>query len=49
MTESRKSRWYFCPYCGKKLLRYSFGARASGFFIKCRHCGKEIEVRLQGD
>ncbi len=46
MNKKTKTGWYCCPHCGKKLLKHTREASARGFYIKCRRCGKEIEVRI---
>lgn len=40
-------KWYFCPHCGRKLIKYSSGATAERLYLKCRQCGKEVEIRIK--
>lgn len=42
-----KRDWYKCPYCGQKLLLYDNTAKSKGIYIKCKKCGKEIEIKVQ--
>ncbi len=41
-------KWYRCttPGCGQKLLIYDNTARSSGVYIRCKKCGREVEVKL---
>ena len=39
-------KWYKCPYCNKKMLKYKKDAIAQGVFLLCKKCGKEIEIRI---
>lgn len=39
-------KWYFCPFCGKKLLIYDNTAKMDGgIFVKCKWCKNEIEIK----
>lgn len=37
-------KWYICPYCRKKIIKYKEDAKASGIFLLCKNCKKEIEI-----
>ena len=39
-------KWYVCPYCKKKLIRYGKDARSKGIFLLCKKCKKEIEIKI---
>lgn len=39
-------KWYVCPYCHKKLIRYGKGAKSEGVFLLCKKCKKEIEIKI---
>lgn len=39
-------KWYRCPDCGTKLGIFDNTAKCKGFYIKCRTCGKEVEIRI---
>lgn len=47
----RVYKWYTCPFCGRKLLRYGPGAVCSGVSIKCKgtkdtKCGRNIKIEI---
>jgi transcription elongation factor Elf1 len=35
--------WHICPHCGWHNAKVTPGAK--GVYIKCKKCGKEIELR----
>lgn len=39
-------KWYLCPQCKKKLIKYNEGAISKGVFLLCKKCGKEVEIKL---
>lgn len=40
-------KWYLCPHCGKKILRYDeIKAKSNNIYIKCKQCKKEIEIKI---
>jgi len=39
-------KWYKCPYCNKKLIKYIKGANSKGVFLLCKNCKKEIEIKI---
>lgn len=39
-------KWYECPNCGKSLLIYDNTAVCSGVYMRCKKCGKEIEIKI---
>ena len=42
-------KWYICPYCNKKLVKYKKGANSNGVFLLCKNCKKEIEIKINKD
>ena len=42
-------KWYICPYCNKKLVKYKKGAKSKGVFLLCKNCKKEIEIKINKD
>lgn len=38
--------WYRCPTCGRKLFAVFPGAVVRGVQIKCKSCGKLIDVNI---
>jgi transcription elongation factor Elf1 len=42
-----EKEWYICPYCGQKILQHTKEAVSKGFFIKCKKCKKEIEIKKE--
>lgn len=41
-----RRKWYLCEHCGKKLLIYDDAAKSEGIYIRCKGCGREIEIRI---
>lgn len=39
-------KWYLCPYCNKKLVKYNQDANSEGVFFLCKKCKKEIEIKI---
>ena len=39
-------KWYICPYCSKKLIKYEKDAKSKGVFLLCKKCGKEVETKI---
>lgn len=39
-------KWYMCPYCKKKIIRYRKDAISKGVFLLCKNCKKEIEIKI---
>ncbi len=39
-------KWYICPYCKKKLIKYEKNAESKGIFLLCKNCRKEIEIKI---
>ena len=39
-------KWFQCPYCQKKLIKYSKDAYSKGIFFLCKNCKKEIEIKI---
>ena len=39
-------KWYDCDKCGQHLLIYEDTAKCSGVFVKCKRCGKEVEIKI---
>lgn len=44
--ENYRTKWYRCPYCGKKLLIYEDTAKCSGVYLNCRECKREINIKI---
>ena len=42
-------KWFICPYCNKKLIKYKEDANSSGVFLLCKKCRKEIEIIINKD
>lgn len=42
-------KWYSCPYCNKKLVKYNKGANSNGVFLLCKNCKNEIEIKINKD
>ena len=41
-------RWYLCPYCRKKILKYDeTDGKSKKIYIKCRYCKKEVEINIE--
>lgn len=39
--------WYYCPYCGQKLLKYGIHTgKSRDLYILCKKCRREIEVNI---
>lgn len=39
-------KWFICPYCEKKLVKYEKDAISKSVFLLCKKCGKEIEIKI---
>ena len=39
-------KWYKCPNCNKKLIKYNDGAYSNGIFLLCKKCGQEVEIKV---
>lgn len=44
--EDNMKKWFLCPYCKKKLIKYKKDAISKGVFLLCKKCGKEVEIRI---
>lgn len=40
-------KWYVCPYCNKKLIKYENNAHSNGIYIMCKNCKEEIEIKIK--
>lgn len=40
-------KWYKCPNCGKKIIKYNEDACSKGIFFLCKNCKKEIEIKIK--
>lgn len=38
--------WYLCPVCGQKLLIYDDTAKCTHVYLRCKKCGKEVEIKI---
>lgn len=43
----QERKWYKCPFCTKKIILYSKDAYSQGVFLKCKNCGKEVEIKIK--
>ena len=43
------NKWFLCPYCNKKLVKYKKDANSNGVFLLCKNCKKEIEIKINKD
>lgn len=41
-----EKKWFDCDNCGQHLLIYENTAKCKGVFIKCKRCGKEVEIKI---
>lgn len=41
-----EKKWYDCDNCGQHLLIHDNTAKCRGVFIKCKRCGKEVEIKI---
>ncbi len=42
-----EKKWFFCPYCGAKIMLYDNTANAHGVFCTCsRGCKREVEITV---
>lgn len=42
-------KWYVCPYCNKKMVKYKKDASSKGVFLLCKNCKKEVEIIINKD
>lgn len=40
-------KWFKCPVCGQRLLKYNEKAISKNIYIKCKKCKKEIEIIIK--
>ena len=40
-------KWYRCPFCKKKIIKYGKGAVCRGVFLLCKNCGKQVEIKIK--
>ncbi|WP_201750552.1 hypothetical protein [Senegalia massiliensis] len=45
MKDNKK--WYRCPHCNQKILKYNENAKSKKIYIKCKNCKKEIEINIE--
>ena len=43
----KMKKWYKCPNCGKKIIKYNEDAYSKGIFFLCKNCKKEIEIKIK--
>lgn len=43
---SKEKKWYFCPYCRKKLVIHYKDAKCTGVIIRCKSCKRDVEIVL---
>ena len=39
-------KWYKCPFCNKKLIKFNEDAKCKGVFLLCKKCKKEVEIKI---
>lgn len=39
-------KWFVCPYCKKKLIKFNEDAKSKGIFLLCKKCGRIIEIKI---
>jgi len=39
-------KWFQCPYCGKRILKYGPKAKSEYVYIKCKNCKQEVEIKI---
>ena len=39
-------KWYKCPNCGKKLIKYNKDAYSKGVFFLCKKCKNEVDIKI---
>ena len=44
--EDNMKKWFICPYCKKKLVKYEKDAISKSVFLLCKKCGKEVEIKI---
>lgn len=42
----KERKWYDCKKCGQHLLIYNDTAKCSGVYVKCKMCGREVEIKI---
>nr|DAS27406.1 MAG TPA: cysteine-rich protein [Caudoviricetes sp.] len=42
-------KWFICPYCKQKLIKYDEKAECKLVFIKCKKCKKQIEINIKNN
>lgn len=40
-------KWYRCPHCKQKILKYDENANSEKIYIKCKKCNEEIEIKIK--
>lgn len=40
-------KWYKCPICGQKILKYEENAKSEKVYIKCKKCKNIIEIKIE--
>ena len=43
---TKEKKWYFCPYCKKKLVIHYKDAKCTGVIIRCKSCKRDVEIIL---
>lgn len=47
MKKIQEKKWYDCPKCGKKLLKYDDEkVKSAQVYIKCKNCKEEVEIKI---
>ena len=46
MNCGKTEKWYVCPNCNKKLIKYDKDAYSKSIFLICKNCKSEIEIKI---
>ena len=46
MNCGKTKKWYVCPNCNKKLIKYDKDAYSKSIFLICKNCKSEIEIKI---
>lgn len=39
-------KWFYCPACKKKLVKYGSSSISEGVYMKCRQCRRTVEIKI---
>lgn len=50
MNVKDENKWYKCPICKQKLLKYDgLKGKSKGLYIKCKKCKRIIEIKINDE